>query len=109
MKRLYINLSARNYYHLLSWSLLLCIIAWVTQLKAQQTQLVCNTYTPVVSATAISAATPSTFASLSVTSSTRSNFPFPGTTDEFSNKNNLIDGDLTNFASWAIPVRVLLG
>ena len=64
---------------------------------AQQTNLVCNTYTPLVNTTTLNAATPGSFASLSVTSSTLAGI------DQFLLKNNLVDANLSNAATIALP------
>lgn len=105
MRQLFINPITRRFLHVFYWCFVLLLALAATPVWAQQTQLVCNTYTPLVSTTATNAATPASFASLSVTSSTRTSVvpPFPQI-EEFSAKNNLIDGDLANSAAWVIPV-----
>lgn len=94
MKSFYIRFSTS-----LICRLLVCVVGLApTQLKAQQANLVCNTNTPLVSTTAITATTPASFASLSVTSSTAL------TIDEFVNKGNLTDASLANAATWTFAV-----
>lgn len=94
MKRLYSSLFGTISSKLLIWSVFYVLLPGISQLRAQQTNLVCNTYTPLVNTTTVSAATPSSFASLSVTSSTAIG------SDQFSPKTNLIDASLANAATY---------
>ena len=94
MRSFYSRLSVR----VISRLLACVVVLGSTQLRAQQANLVCNTNTPLVSTTAITPTTPGSFASLSVTSSTVFG------TDEFANKENLIDASLSNAATWTFAI-----
>ena len=98
MKLLYTSLAIKRFSKFQIWNLLCVLLFGSYQVMAQQGNLVCNTYTPLVSTTAVSAATPASFASLSVTSSRSLG------SDEFDAKGNIIDANLANAATWTFAI-----
>ena len=106
MKRPSIFSIHTTYSPLLACLVLCVFLLGSVRVIAQQSVLVdCNKYVPLVTAPTTTSATPSNFASLSVTSSTHVNLALQ-TVDDFSSKNSLIDADLTNYSEWGFTAAV---
>ena len=91
MKQTFTSLGGRLFASILASVILCVLLASTSQVAAQVSSAACNTFSPVVN---------TTFSNLTVTSS---QVPVFGG-DEFANKGNVIDNDLTNAATYGFLV-----